>query len=519
MSEALVQSLLSGKGLAGEPELIETHISWIILAGDDVYKLKKPVDLGFVDFSTLPKRKHFCEEELRLNRRAAPEIYLEVVPISGTESEPRLGDDTAPIEYAVKMSRFEQDSILDHLAEQVQLDARITSLLARAIADFHNAIADKGEFPFDDVLAHVREPVDENFRQLEPLVKTDDEKAALARLKAWSIAEFERLRDVFLERHQRGFMRECHGDLHLRNILYQDGKCIPFDCLEFNPALRWIDTANDIAFTVMDMETHSLHQQAHQLLIEYLEHTGDYDLLAVLRYYLVYRAIVRAKVDAIRSQQDQEHATALLGDCDSYLQMALRYTEPGQPALVLMCGISGSGKTTIGRQIATELSAIQVRSDVERKRIFDLEPEASSHASGIDIYTETASEQTFQRLASLTRSICRNRYLTLVDATFIDIDRRHQFEALAKELQVPWAIVHCEASPDAIAERLASRQGDASEAGMAQVESQRAAFDAFDEGERDKLVIVDTESVDSVVTASKRLAETLDKQQVPGSSK
>lgn len=514
MSETLIQSLLAGRGFSTPPtavELVETHISWIVLADDHVYKLKKPVDLGFVDFSTLPRRRHFCEEELRLNRRSAPDIYLDVVPISGTETSPRIGDDSAPFEYALRMRRFDQGGIMNHLADRGELDTDVAGSLAHAIAEFHEDIrVDKPRYPFDDILHHNWKPVKKVLDQLDSLVSTDDEKKALSRLNTWCVNEGDRLQDVFAERLNQGFVRECHGDLHLANILYEDGRCIPFDCIEFDPALRWIDTASDLAFTVMDLDAHGQHEFSQQLLLEYLEHTGDYALLRVLRYYLVYRALVRAMVDAIRTRQDEGHARDLRMDCDNYLQMALGYAEPGQSALIMMCGFSGTGKTTIARHIATRISAIQVRSDVERKRIFGLGLLETSHDREMDIYTEDANNRTFARLEHLARDICTANYPVIVDATFIDIDIRRRFESLAEQLGVPWSIVFCEASPDTVARRLQARRGDASEAGIRQYESQREAFSEFRGPESDRVITVDTECPQSIVSAPRRLLANLE---------
>ncbi|MBD3648860.1 MAG: AAA family ATPase, partial [Pseudomonadales bacterium] len=501
MSEALVQSMLAGKGFATPPsdiQLVETHISWIVLADDHVYKLKKPVDLGFVDFSTLPRRKHFCEEELRLNRRAAPDIYLDIIPISGSETAPAIGDDSAPFAYALRMRRFDQDGILDNLARRGELDADVTSKLAAAIANFHKSIdGEATSFPFDDVVEHNWKPVETVLNRLNSLVASNDERKALDRLRRWCTDEWERLRDTFRLRLDQGFVRECHGDLHLANILYERDRCIPFDCLEFDPGLRWIDTASDLAFTVMDLDAHGLHEHSRQLLVEYLEHTGDYELLDLLRYYLVYRALVRAMVDAIRSTQDESHARELHRECDNYLQMALEYTEPGRTALVMMCGFSGTGKTTIARHLATRINAIQIRSDVERKRLFGVGLQESSHDHNIDIYTEAADKRTFAYLEKLAENICRSHYPVLVDATFIDIDVRRQFESLADRLGIPWSIVFCDASPDTVAERLQQRRGDASEAGIRQYESQREAFCEFDSREAQHVITVDTECAQS----------------------
>lgn len=513
MSEQLARAMLEGKGLdhtVDNAELIETHISWLVLIGDYAYKLKKPVDLGFLDFSTLDKRRRCCEEEVRLNRRTAPDIYLDVVAISGTEDAPRVGDDTSPFEYAVRMARFDDSAILDKVAEAGELDEAIIHALATAIGEFHSAIgtgdADR-RFATPEL---VRKPSDANFAVLDDLDKAPGDHTLLDRLRDWSNTAFEARRNDFGYRHDHGFIRECHGDLHLANIFYVDGKCTLFDCIDFNEELRWIDVASDVAFTIMDIESFGEPRLAHLLLNEYLQRTGDYGSLAVLPYYLVYRALVRAKVAAIRARQDADHESDFHDDVARYLALANKFIQPTRAFLVLTSGLSGSGKTTVARQLASAMGAIHLRSDVERKRLFDLGIEESSHARGIDIYTPQANTRTFARLERLAFEVLGHGYPVIVDATFIEHDLRQRFERLADKHNVPWAIVECTAAEDVAKERLANRRGDASEAGFAQFQAQRERFEAFDGNERERRFQLDTTGSPPAAAAD-RIIEFLDK--------
>lgn len=508
VGEQLVRSLLKGEGVfhaCDNPQLIETHISWLVLLGDYAYKLKKPVNLGFIDCSTLALRKHYCEEELRLNRRTAPDIYLDVQPISGTEAAPRLGDNRQPFEYAVRMRRFDNDQLLDRLAQSNQVDEPVVLALADAIANFHAGAArlrpDQG---FATPKA-VRQPVEDNFHILETMLSESPNRKLMDRLHAWSDKEFRHREINFDERRETGFVRECHGDLHLGNILYSDRQCILFDCIDFNDALRWIDTASDIAFTIMDLEARVGSQPAWLLLNEYLQLTGDYGALAVMDYYKVYRALVRAKVAAIRADQDSTQANALQQDINDHLELAAEFTQSRQPFMLLMSGASGTGKTWLARKLAPSLEAIHIRSDVERKRLFKLDIISDSHAHGVDIYTDAANQRTFNTLSQLAEGIIAEQFPVIIDATFIEHSLRQKFIELAQRLEVPWAIVSSEAPAAIVKTRLASREGDASEAGFQQYLDQLARMDAFDESESQHLVRVDTAARISIPDLSARV--------------
>ncbi len=230
--------------------LIETHISWVILAGSYAYKIKKAIDLGFLDFSTLEKRHFFCQEELRLNKRLAPEIYLSVVPITGIAEQPRWAGEGEPIEYAVKMRAFPQEAQLDRALAIGGLQPRQIDILAKSIADFH-ALAGVAEVKSrygDPEL--IFQPIEENFRQIREHVTDVNILQKLAELEQWSETTLMSLHSIFCQRKTDGFIRECHGDMHLQNIAWQDDAPIVFDCIEFSPALRWIDVISDVVIPV-----------------------------------------------------------------------------------------------------------------------------------------------------------------------------------------------------------------------------------------------------------------------------
>jgi aminoglycoside phosphotransferase family enzyme/predicted kinase len=460
------------------PRLIETHISWVILAGDFAYKIKKPLNLGFLDFSSLEKRRHFCDEEIRINARLAPDIYLAVVPIAGEQEEPRMEGSGPVLEWAVKMRAFPADATLDR---EPEITAEQIDAIADRIATFHEAIASATLESAYGQPGTVIEPVAVNFAQLRQLLPlTDDERinTLLDKLQTWSQTEGEHLAPHFAARKANGFIRECHGDLHLGNIAWVGNKPLVFDALEFNPTLRHIDVISEIAFLVMDLRHRGRPELAWRLLNRYLEQTGDIDGLAALPYYQVYRAMVRAKVAAILASS----TTKDFSECVTYLDLADRLAHDRRPALVLMHGVSGSGKTWLSQHLLEQLGGIRLRSDVARKRLFGLKPLQDSSAIPGGIYTQDASARTLAALLLNARSALAAGFLVIIDATFIQHIWRAPFQALAEEVGVAWRIVAIEAPSDVLQARIAQRQqsgADASEANLSVLASQLAHLEPF----------------------------------------
>jgi hypothetical protein len=501
-SEALVAALRAPGRYPHPVErvaLLETHISWIFLTGRYAYKLKKPLALGFLDFSTLAARRRACEDELRLNRRTAPELYLEVVPVTGTADEPRVGGAGPAIEYAVKMSEFPQEALLDHVAARGELAAAQMDELAATVASFHAQVDRAGPETDYGTEGAVIGPARQNFTQLRPLVADPESAAALRRLADWTEREFARCRDAVVARRRDGFVRECHGDLHLRNLVLLDGRIVPFDALEFNAELRWIDVAAEVAFVVMDLVDHGLAAHAWRFLDAYLAETGDYAGLAVLRFYLVYRAMVRAKIACLRAQQLAEGAgerAEALAEFRGYLGLAAAFAALDRRALIVTRGLSGSGKTVFAGLLTETLGAIRARSDVERKRLHGLAARAGSGAGlGEGIYAPEATQRTYARLLEVARTVLEAGFPAVVDATFLARADRDAFRALARAEGVPFAIAACEAPARVLRERIGARArggADASEATLAVLDRQLAAADPLAAEERTFAVTIDT---------------------------
>jgi len=486
---ALVENMRS-QAAARSVRLVETHISWVLLAGHYAYKIKKAINLGFLDFSSLEARHHYCEEEIRLNRRLAPGIYLDVIAIGGSAVNPVLGVQPA-IEYAVRMRRFAASKQLDRLVASNKILPQHIDSLAATIARFHLGLpAAEANSSFGTADA-VRLAAEQNFEHLQLLLTEHADLDRLKSLRRASDSEYAACRSLFGQRLKQGCVRECHGDLHLGNIVLLDEQAVPFDGIEFNPALRWIDVMSEVAFTVMDLLHHQRAALAYRFLNAYLEATGDYAGIRVLRFYMAYRAMVRAKVSAIRAAQPgQSHeATAKArADCRGYLELAARCFAAKQGALIITHGLPGSGKTTFSQIALERLQAIRLRSDVERKRLFGLGPLADSRAStGIDLYSTDITRRTYARLRELARELLLAGMTVIVDAAFLEQNERERFRQLAEELAVPFAIASIQAGSGTLRARIVQRHraaNDASEADIAVLEKLQLAQQPLSPDER-----------------------------------
>jgi aminoglycoside phosphotransferase family enzyme/predicted kinase len=485
----------------GPIRLVETHISWLLLTGEYVYKIKKPVDFGFLDFSTLKRRQFFCEEELRLNRRLAPELYLDVMPITGTSEHPQIAGTGPAIEYAVKMVQFPAGQLLSERAERGQLEAGEIDQITRLIAAFHETIERAGEESVYGNSDVIQQWFMENIDTVKPQLADASQLRQLESIQAWGEAQWRGKTALMQQRKRQGYVRECHGDLHLNNITLINGKVTLFDCIEFNPTLRWIDVISEIAFLFIDL-LHVGHERlANRFLNQYLHYTGDYGGLALLRYYLVYRAMVRAKVTLLRmAQQHNNEAVCARARADYavYAHLAERFTKEGRPALIITHGYSGSGKSTLASRLVEQLGVIQLRSDVERKRLFGYRMLDATH-SGVDqgLYTQEAGRRTFLRLAELAQAVLEAGFTVIVDATFIAAGLREQFRKLAGECGVPFLIIDFQASEQELYRRIEQRRqlkNDASEATLEVLQQQLAAAQPLSADELACTISVDTES-------------------------
>jgi aminoglycoside phosphotransferase family enzyme/predicted kinase len=475
--------------------LIETHISWVILTGSYAYKLKKPVDYGFLDFSTLERRRHFCEEEIRLNRRFAPELYLDVVPVVLAGGRLHVGAGVGEVvDHAVRMRQFDESALLSRELAAGRFGPAEAVELGRWLAALHGALAPRPAPSAgqpgspESFLAALRQ----NFAQIRPGIPDEPRRHELAEIERWALARYGAVSALLRQRAGGGFVRECHGDLHLRNIVRLDGRLVPFDCIEFSEHFRVLDLQAELALLVMDIERRGLGREASACFNAYLERTGDYEGVEASDLFRCYYALVRAKVSLFEAKWPE---------FDGYLALARSYGEQQRGALWLMHGVSGSGKTTVAEQLLMERDAVRIRSDIERKRLFGLAATTRSGAPGLQegIYAPAATDAAYDRLAGLARAVLRSGRDCIVDAAFLETARRDRFEGLAAELGIPCRIVSCEAGEDALRARVAQRAAnaaDASEADAAVLEHQLAHREPLTAAERSRAVVVNTGNPD-----------------------
>lgn len=463
--------------------LHETHVSQVFLAGDHAYKIKKPVTTSFLDYGTLEKRRDCCEREYRLNRRFAADLYLGVVPITSEQGHIRVEGQGAAIEFAVKMRRFPDDALLSHQLAAGKIVIRDVVQLASTLAEFHQqaTIADPSQRWGSRVV--ILQEAQDNFPDvrvsLADVPAADSWTDLVDQVQSWTDDAGSRLASAFETRRAQGWIRECHGDLHADNVLRWNGTWIPFDGIEFNEELRWIDVLSDAAFLAMDFAARNRLDLGRCFLNAYLEKTGDYEALAILKWYLVYRAMVRAKVAAIRSRQggqsqaDQQHERRESVD---HVKLASQFTLPSCGRLWITHGVSGSGKTTGTEYLIKQHGAIRLRSDVERKRLLGIAPSQRPDGELKQLaYSDELSQQTYERLRTLAQGLLRDGESVVIDATFLKRRHREMFQALASQQGVALAIVPFSAEASELERRIRSRakaNDDASDADLRVLQSQ-----------------------------------------------
>jgi uncharacterized protein len=428
---------------------VETHISTVWLTETFAYKAKKPVHLVFLDARSLATREWFCREELRLNARTVTDLYLDVVPVTRDASGMWLDGPGIVVDWVVRMRRFPDDALLAHQAEAGQLTSWHAERAAVAIARFHSALP---ALPASVALPKtLRAWAAENVDEIVELVdRQSSVSVATMRDLGQRVAQrFADDADWQAARIEAGWLREGHGDLHLGNLIEWRGDVAAFDAIEFDPSLRIIDPIADVAFTWMDLLARDGSGLAWTFLSKYLEVVGDYEGLRGLRTYAAYRALVRAKVALL----SQDPAGFL-----RYWRVAESVAaDPPPPALVLMTGRSGSGKSTVAAMLATALGAVRIRSDVERKRLFGLnatERPADRH----ELYGAEATARTYQRLAAVATQVLQSGERVVVDAATLHQEEREQLHQVARSLGLPFVLVECRASAEQLASRVTARE-------------------------------------------------------------
>jgi len=471
-------------------QLIQTHVSYVLLTGDYAYKLKKPVNFGFLDFSSLEKRHHFCQEELRLNRRGAAELYLEVIPVVRTASGYQLGGAGDAAEYAVKMRQFPQSTLLTEVFERGELTEELLERLATVLAAFHTDAATSDYIRRFGQVSQIRQAIDENYQQTEKYIGGPQTQPQFEETKQATDRLFAEQGDRFARRIQRDRIRECHGDVHLRNIALWQDQLILFDCIEFNEPFRFVDVMFDIAYIVMDLDARDRPDLSNAFLNAYLEQTGDWEGLQVLPLYLSRQSYVRAKVTSFLLD-DPNIADAVKQDAAAtaarYYRLAWDYTRPRPGRLFLMAGLSGAGKSTVARYLAHQVGAIQIRSDAVRKHLAGIPLGDRGDES---LYSSAMSQKTYDRLLELGIPLASDGYAVILDARYDRQSSRQQVLQQARAAQLPLTILDCTAPYEILQSRLQTRSGDISDATVRVLENQ--TMQPFSDDEQPHVLTIDT---------------------------
>ena len=457
-------------------ERIDTHGAMVFLAGRHAYKIKRAVRFPYMDFSTLERRRRNCEREVALNRRTAPGLYIGVVPITRQPNgHLAFAGNGSVVEWAVAMRRFDQDGLFDRLAAAGALSPELLRNAADAVARFHAAAESlNGEAAAGGGHAAMRWVVEENIAEFGERPDLFP-PATVIEFRQQAGAALDRVGAQLDRRLDDGFVRRCHGDLHLRNICDIDGRPTLFDAIEFNDRLAAIDVLYDLAFLLMDLEHQGLAAGANLVLNRTLQRTGDFDGLAALPLFLSTRAAVRAKVSA-SAERGQHDATArrwLHDEAGAYFRAAQAYLRPRRPCLIAIGGVSGTGKSTLARALAPDIGAapgaVLLRSDALRKALFGVGEAVRLPASA---YTPAAGERVYRELLARARAVLSAGHAVIADATFLRPEMRHEAAALARARAVPFRPIWLEAPRRTLDARVAGRRGDASDATTAVVANQ-----------------------------------------------
>lgn len=514
MSTQLIEALKNTSiypHIATDIEVIETHLSWVLLTGPFAYKIKKPLALGFQDFTTLEKRKQYCEWEVQFNQALAAGIYIEVVALYGTPDKPSFTPDGPVLEYAVKMHEFPQENLLRVYAEQNKLTKRHVESIANTLASFHQqAQICPNDQPFGEP-DEIFSPVKDNFETLKALAIAEPCLETLEHIEKWATASFAELRSLLKQRKTNGFVRACHGDLHLGNIVLLKNEPVIFDCIEFNESFRFTDVMNDVAFLAMDLDQVGKFTLSNLFVNRYIELTQDYEGLKLLRFYQCYRAVVRAKVIALllgQLDKTTKEALHLQTQFVSFIKLAQSYTNDFKPEVMMMMGPSGSGKTLYSEELLAENQAtIRLRSDWIRKQLFGVDVKArSTPLEKEKLYSEQATQMLYQQLQKMAALIIESKHSVIIDATCLKEWQRALFHAVATQYHVNFKIYLFICQIDVLEQRIIDRatHGDISDADLIVLAKQMDEAEPLNEMEEAVTMFIDAEVIDNLIDSKEQ---------------
>jgi aminoglycoside phosphotransferase family enzyme/predicted kinase len=479
----------------------ETHISIVFLTGPYAYKLKKPVNLGFLDFTTLAKRRHFCRREVSLNRRLAPDVYLDVIPITTDKNRYLLAGPGKAVEYAVKMRQLPDDLSMRKLLRRGEVnEIQIRQLAGTLVAFYRQAAVDDTKIAIGSWGA-VCANCEENFNQTEMFTGSFLDERMFQIIRRATRYFLQKHRDLFDDRIAKGKIRDCHGDLRVGHVYFEEDGIKIIDCVEFNDRFRYSDSACDLAFLAMDLDFEGFPEIEQQLLQSFSRQADDNDVFVLIDFYKCYRAFVRVKVNCLRLQAGglgDYNRNRLLRETQTYLELAYRYAlNISRPTLWIIGGIIGSGKSTIAKQLGACLKARVLQSDVIRKDLFGLKPDAPADVPyGEGHYSKEKTQLAYGKLLMLAQEELKKGDSVIMDATFSSGRHRREALRLSENLDANFVIVECAAGLPAIRRRLLSREKgrSVSDARLHHLKKFRDAFEPLTEEEEHYTIRINTEA-------------------------
>jgi hypothetical protein len=449
-------------------QLLQTHISYVALTGVYAYKVKKPVNFGFLDFSTLDKRKYFCDEELRLNRRLSPDIYLDVIPITQTDTTLELDGRGPVVEYTLKMKEFPQEQIMTNMLKQGTITEDTIDQLCIRLIQFYTAQQPSEEITKFGEVKSVKQNIDENFEQTKPMIDITVPKDTFRYIKDATAQFFERKKDIFERRMKDGRILDCHGDLHSGNIVVSDHTIQIFDCIEFNERFRYIDVASDIGFLAMDLDCLNYPYLSSYLIQEYVQKSGDTGIFEVLNFYKSYRAYVRGKVQGFQlndphispstKKEIVDHARKYFDLSQYYAALFSWELNQTKPALIVVSGLTGTGKSTVAQKLAVDYSAQQINTDAVRKQHAGIEKFERHHDQfNTGLYSPDKIDETYKQVVQLGASYLKKKKNVVLDATFQKKKYRDMVRSIATKHHAVLVMIHCACPDTVVKQRLEQR--------------------------------------------------------------
>jgi uncharacterized protein len=449
-------------------KILQTHISYVVLTGKYAYKIKKPVNYGFLDFSNIEKRKYYCEEELRLNRRLCPEIYIDIVTINENNGILQINGDGKIIDYAVKMKEFPQKSIMTNLLDQEKIDEEVIDKICDILTDFYKNSEHSDDIDTYGTIKTIKKNTDENFTQTHSIINITIKKEIFDFIKFNTNDFLQKKKDILRKRIKQGYICDCHGDLHSGNIVISKDKVLIFDCIEFNKRFRFSDVASDIAFLAMDLDYLGFPYLSSYFIKRYIEKSNDIGILNLLNFYKCYRAYVRGKVIGFRLDDekiDDDEKQKIKYSAKKYFDLAYYYSKlfsrslkDCKPILFITSGLTGTGKTTVAKKISVDYNAQLISTDSIRKELEGIDKFERHHdAYNTGLYSPEKMLLTYNKIFEKADGFLKKGKNVVLDATFKNEDLRNKAKDIAIKNKINFQILYCTCPEDLVKKYLDNR--------------------------------------------------------------